>query len=239
MLILDSAGAVAALGVGTVLAGLSPNSRIFGPVVRRGPAERVLYLTFDDGPNPAATEPILEALAVPGVPAAFFMIGDFVRRFPSVAQAVAQAGYGIGNHTQRHPNLVWLRRASVEREVGEAHDAITEVTGTVPTMFRAPYGRYTPAVHRSARRRGYRIFGWWVSARDFERPGSEVIRQRIRAHLRPGAIVLLHDGDGTDAFGDRRQTAAALPGILRDAKDAGYSFRALSELARVLPRVHG
>jgi peptidoglycan/xylan/chitin deacetylase (PgdA/CDA1 family) len=239
MLILDSAGAVAALGVGTAIAGLSPNSRIFGPVVRRGPAERVLYLTFDDGPNPGTTEPILEALAVAGAPAAFFMIGGFVRRFPAVAQAVVQAGYGVGNHTQRHPNLVWLSRASVEREIGEAHEAITEVTGTVPTMFRAPYGRYTPAVHRSARRRQYRSFGWWVSARDFERPGPAVIRQRVRARLRPGAIVLLHDGDRTDPFGDRRQTAAALPGILLDAKDAGYSFRALSELPRVLPAIHG
>jgi peptidoglycan/xylan/chitin deacetylase (PgdA/CDA1 family) len=55
----------------------------------------------------------------------------------------------------------------------------------------------------------------------------------------PGAIVLLHDGDRTDPFGDRRQTAATLPGILGDAKDAGYSFRALSELPRVLPTVHG
>jgi peptidoglycan/xylan/chitin deacetylase (PgdA/CDA1 family) len=227
--------ALAACGVGTILGGLRPNSAIFGPVMRRGPAEPALYLTFDDGPSPGATAPILAALADAGAPACFFMIGDRVCQFPSTARDVAVAGHAIGNHTQRHPNLVWLTPPAVERGLGEAHNCIAEVTGTVPAMFRAPYGRHTPAVHRWARRHRYGVIGWWASGRDFERPGPEAIRRRIRRRLCPGAIILLHDGDYADPSGDRRQTVAALPGIIRDARDAGYAFRALPQPAESAP----
>src|SRR5205823_4742982 len=77
-----------------------PNSPLFGRAVGRGPTrERVAYLTFDDGPNPGATEPILETLAASDVPAAFFLVGEHVRRFPKVARRVAAAGHEVGNHT--------------------------------------------------------------------------------------------------------------------------------------------
>src|SRR5207248_11104252 len=83
-----------------------PNSPLFGRVIGRGSrAGRVTYLTFDDGPNPRATEPILETLAAEGIPAAFFLVGEHVRRFPQVARRVARAGHEIGNHTLRHRKL--------------------------------------------------------------------------------------------------------------------------------------
>jgi peptidoglycan/xylan/chitin deacetylase (PgdA/CDA1 family) len=81
-----------------------------------------------------------------------------------------------------------------------------------------------------ARRFGYTVFGWTFGVFDTARPGAEEIRRRVRVRLRPGAIVLLHDGDGYDPAGDRMQTAEALPGIIRDAREAGYEFGALSEL---------
>src|SRR2546426_1541320 len=80
-----------------------PNSPLFGRAIGRGPRrERVAYLTFDDGPNPGATAPILETLAATGVPGAFFQVGEHVRRFPALARAVAAAGHEVGNHTLRH-----------------------------------------------------------------------------------------------------------------------------------------
>src|SRR5438034_8726780 len=83
-----------------------PNSPLFGRVIGRGPgAGRVAYLTFDDGPNPGATEPILDTLAGLGVPAGFFMVGEHVRRFPGIARRVVAAGHEVGNHTLRHPKL--------------------------------------------------------------------------------------------------------------------------------------
>jgi peptidoglycan/xylan/chitin deacetylase (PgdA/CDA1 family) len=78
----------------------------------------------------------------------------------------------------------------------------------------------------------YQVFGWSFGVWDSARPGADEIRRRVRARIRPGAIVLLHDGDGYDPTGDRRQTAEALPGIIEDARNAGYELRPLRELAR-------
>jgi chitooligosaccharide deacetylase len=85
-------------------------------------------------------------------------------------------------------------------------------------------------VHGAAARRGYTVFGWTLGVWDSACPGVEEIRRRVRAGLRPGTILLLHDGDGRDPAGDRAQTAAALPGIVRDVTDAGYALRPLAEL---------
>ncbi len=229
-MLIEAAGVLAVSGAGALLTGLRPNSSLFGPVIREGARGSFLYLTFDDGPNSEWTERILETLDTLNVPATFFMIGDAVRRLSSVARAVSEQGHDLGNHTQRHPNLVLQRSSDVQREIDDAHQSIVDETGRTPRMFRPPYGQQTPAVRRALRHLGYVTFGWRMSARDFERPGVEVIRRRLRSRLRRGAIVLLHDGDPRDLRGDRGQTASALPGIVRDAREAGFTFRPLRGL---------
>jgi len=208
-----------------------PNSRLFGRAIGWGSrGGGGLYLTFDDGPNPVATEAILDTLAAEQVPAAFFMVGEHVRRFPATARRVAQAGHEIGNHTQHHVKLHTLGPARIRSELERAHGTIAETTGRSPRAFRAPHGYRNPFVASAVRRLGYTVFGWSFGVWDSDRPPSEEIRRRVRAKLAPGAIVLLHDGDGYDPAGDRRPTAEALPGIIRDARDAGWEFRSLAEL---------
>jgi peptidoglycan/xylan/chitin deacetylase (PgdA/CDA1 family) len=221
-----------AAGLGTLAAGVYlPNFGLFGPVVGRGARSgHTLYVTFDDGPSPSATESILDTLARHEAPAAFFMVGEHVRLFPEIARRVAGAGHEVGNHTQHHRKLHRLGPRAIARELEEAHAVLIETSGRTPRTFRAPHGFRNPFVHAAARRLGYHTFGWSVGVWDTAKPGAEEIRRRVRAHLSPGAIVLLHDGDGSDPRGDRTQTAAALDGILRDARDAGYEFRPLGEL---------
>ncbi len=221
-----------ALG-GAALAGIAwgvyyPNSRLFGRAIGRG--LQGLYLTFDDGPNPAATEAILDTLAAEGAPAAFFMVGEHVQRFTATARRVAEAGHEIGNHTQHHVKLHRLGPARIWAELEQAHAIIAETTTRVPRTFRAPHGYRNPFVAHAVRRLGYSLFGWSFGVWDSDRPPPEEIRRRVRAKLAPGAIILLHDGDGYDPTGDRRPTAEALPGIIRDARAAGYEFRPLAEL---------
>jgi peptidoglycan/xylan/chitin deacetylase (PgdA/CDA1 family) len=199
-------------------------------VTGRGPRRRELYLTFDDGPNPGATPLVLETLARESVPAAFFLVGEHVRRFPAIARAVAEAGHQIGNHTMRHRKLHRLGPRAIERELREAHLAIADATGVAPRLFRAPHGYRNPFVARSARRLGYRTIGWTFGVRDSDPIPAGEIRRRVRARLRPGAIILLHDGDGYDPAGDRRATGIALADVIRDAREAGYSFRRLADL---------
>jgi peptidoglycan/xylan/chitin deacetylase (PgdA/CDA1 family) len=209
----------------------SPNSRVFGPVVGRGPRGPVAFLTFDDGPNPGVTERVLEVLDREAVPATFFMVGRHVERCRETARAVARAGHEIGNHTYSHQKLHRVGPRRVVEEIRRGHEAIAEVTGVVPRSFRAPHGYRSPFVARAIAPYRYQVFGWTFGVWDTARPGAETIRTRVRTGLRPGSILLLHDGDGYNANGDRWQTAAALQGIIADVKAAGYRLAPLAELA--------
>jgi len=203
---------------------------IFGPSIERGPRTRRVYLTFDDGPNERATPAILEILAAARVPAAFFMVGDHVRRYPTLARRVVSEGHSVGNHTHNHLKLHLASPGRIKDQLAVCHAAIEWATGRAPRSFRAPHGFRSPFLRSAARDLGYTVFGWTFGVFDTARPGVDVIRRRVRKRLRPGAIVLLHDGDGYDPEGDRMQTAVALGGIIRDARDAGYEFGSLTEL---------
>jgi peptidoglycan/xylan/chitin deacetylase (PgdA/CDA1 family) len=229
---MTATGVAAAAGV-LAYGTYAPNCQLFGRVIGHGsPQTRRVYLTFDDGPNPVATESILEALVASNVPATFFQVGAHVRRFPAVARRVAALGHEIGNHTDKHVKLHVHGLSFARHALQAAHQTLVEVTGVAPQSFRAPHGYHSPFVHWAVRELGYAMFGWSYGVWDSARPGSEVIRARVRKGLRPGAILLLHDGDGYDPLGDRTQTADALPGIVRDVRDAGYEFAPLSELRR-------
>src|SRR5438128_1579679 len=221
------AGLVGALAYGVY----EPNAPLFGRAIGRGPRDgRRCYLTFDDGPNPSATEAILDTLSARDVPAAFFLVGEHVRRHPALARRIAEAGHGLGNPTQ-HPVKLHLRGPHrIRAELATAHQTIADATGRAPRVFRAPHGYRNPFVASVVRDLGYRLFGWTFGVWDSDRPGAEEIRRRVRRKLSPGAIILLHDGDGYDPAGDRTQTAAALSGIIEDARAAGYEFRPLAEL---------
>src|SRR3989441_6200897 len=136
----------------------------------------------------------------------------------------------VGNHTHNHMKLHLATPARIRAQLDVAHAAIEWATGQTPRAFRAPHGYRSPFLRSAARDRGYTVFGWTFGVFDTARPGVDAIRRRVRKRLRPGAIVLLHDGDGYDAEGDRMQTAQALTGIIQDARDAGYDFGDLTEL---------
>ncbi|PYP14256.1 MAG: polysaccharide deacetylase family protein [Gemmatimonadetes bacterium] len=203
---------------------------IFGPSVERGPRTQRIYLTFDDGPNERATPAILATLAAERVPAAFFMVGDHVRRFPDLAKEVRWRGHMIGNHTYNHTKLHFFGPQRIRTQLKKTHDVIETATGVAPRAFRAPHGYRSPFLNSRILEMSYTVFGWTFGVFDTARPGAEVIRRRVHKRLKPGAIVLLHDGDGYDPKGDRMQTAEALPGIIEDARHAGYEFAPLSEL---------
>ena len=208
------------------------NSFIFGRVIWRGPkGKRHLYLTFDDGPHPSATSRILDVLDALRTPAAFFMVGANVEKFPELARQVTACGQTVGNHTFYHTKLHLKGPRFIFNELRRAHETITRVAGTQPRLFRPPHGYRNPFVSMAARRMSYASFGWTFGVWDTDRPGAPEIRRRVVARLRPGAIILLHDGgDPGDHGQDRSQTAEALPSIIADAGKLGYEFRSLMEL---------
>jgi len=202
----------------------------FGPSVERGPRDNRIYLTFDDGPNDGATPAILSTLATSRAPAAFIMVGEHVRRFQALAREVVAEGHLVGNHTYNHVKLTFVGRKKIRDQLGKTHDEIEQRTNVRPRAFRAPHGYRSPFLKSICMDMSYTVFGWTFGVFDTARPGVEEIRRRVRKRLRKGAIVLLHDGDGYDPEGDRLQTAQALPGIIADARNAGYEFAPLTDL---------
>jgi peptidoglycan/xylan/chitin deacetylase (PgdA/CDA1 family) len=225
-------GAGAALVGGAIHGSFHRNSFLFGkPITRVASGSKSVALTFDDGPNPDATPQILDALAARRVHATFFILGRHAERWPHLVKRVAAEGHSIGNHGYYHRKLHFKSPAYVRADLTLGTRAIEQIVGVRPRLFRAPHGFRSPWVTSIARSLGQRTVGWSFGVWDSDRPGSNVIVDRILKGARPGSILLLHDGDGYDPHGDRVQTAEAVPVIVDRLLDQGYRFDLLDSAA--------
>ena len=184
-------------------------------------------MTFDDGPNPAATPAILDALGEKGVTATFFILGRHAERWPDLVARVAREGHSIGNHGYYHRKLHFKSPAYVRDDLRLGTERIEAASGRRPTLFRAPHGFRSPWVTPIAKTLGQRTVGWSLGVWDSDRPGVDAIAERTVAGSRPGSILLLHDGDGYDPGGDRMQTARAVPIIVDRLLEQGFQFNLL------------
>jgi len=202
-----------------------------GLTVWRGDRRRTLVaITFDDGPGDD-TAAILDVLAQQGVAATFFFLGENAGRHPDLVARARGEGHAVGNHGLTHVKMHRLGAAAIERELrgGEAAlGAIATVGGR--KILRVPHGFKSITLARTARRLGYILVAWTAGVWDSDRPGAEVIASRAAAAVGPGCILLLHDGDGTNPGADRSQTAAALPAIIKNCLNAGYTFVTIPQL---------
>lgn len=201
--------------------------RFFGPVTCRGPVgAKVCALTFDDGPDASATEPLLALLRREDIQAAFFCIGSRVRERPDLARRVVKEGHLLENHTYHH--WWWtnfLPTATLLKEVSSAQDAIRSATGVSPRYFRPPIGLMNPAVPRVTHRLGLHCVGWDVRSLDRGRIGTARVVRRIRRGLHEGSIVLLHDG-GVDP----QRLLYIVEQTIIFARSQGYRFVRLDQL---------
>ncbi|HET7456088.1 MAG TPA: polysaccharide deacetylase family protein [Gemmatimonadaceae bacterium] len=216
---------------GAVHGAFHRNSPVFGRVLSELPEPAggapTVALTFDDGPNPEATPRILDALGEAGVPATFFVLGRHAERWPElVARAVAE-GHEVANHGYFHRKLHDRSPGYVRRDLSLGTTALDRAAGVRARFFRAPHGFRSPWVTSIARSLGQRTVGWTLGVWDSARPGVDAIVRRTVDGARARAILLLHDGDGYDPAGDRLQTAAALPRIVAELRDRGFTFAAL------------
>jgi peptidoglycan/xylan/chitin deacetylase (PgdA/CDA1 family) len=191
-----------------------------GPVYYINDGPMTVALTIDDGPSPVYTPQVLRVLAQHGVTATFSMVGQNVGRYPWVARDVAAAGHAIANHTWSHANLAVLPAVAVGDQIARATGAIQAATGQSPTLFRAPYGAWSPGLLDYCAAQGLTPLDWSVDPRDWARPGVAAIAADILRTTRAGSIILEHDGGG-----DRSQTVAALKIVLPRLLDEGFRFR--------------
>jgi peptidoglycan-N-acetylglucosamine deacetylase len=217
------APALGALVAGAVAHGaFYPNSFVFGSVISRVPSDRPLVaLTFDDGPNPDATPAILDALGARGVRGSFFILGRHAERWPQLVERIAAEGHAVCNHGYHHRKLHLKSPGYVRDDLQLGTRAIVAACGVRPAFFRAPHGFRSPWVTSIARSLGQRTVGWSRGVWDSSLPGVDAIVERAVRAARPGAILLLHDGDGYNPEGNRMQTARAVPVIVDRIREAG------------------
>jgi peptidoglycan-N-acetylglucosamine deacetylase len=179
-------------------------------------------LTFDDGPHAEGTPAVLEILSRENVKATFFLVGEQIRRNPSIPRTILEAGHEIGLHCDRHRNLLRLAPRQVREDIARAEDAIGSATGRATGLYRPPYGVLNAAALRLARDRGWRTLLWSHWGRDWERRASaESISKRVTDGAGEGSVLLLHDADDYSASGSWRRTAAALPRVIETMRERG------------------
>ncbi len=194
--------------------------RMFVDAVTRGPAgSRGVAITFDDGPDPATTPAVLDALDAVGAKATFFVIGKKAEAHPAVVREILRRGHAVGLHSYAHDRLFSLRseravRADLERGIA----ALAAVTGVVPRLFRPPIGHTNPTIARVVDELDLVVVGWSVSARDGTRAArAPAVVARVASRLTGGDIVLMHDAAER---GDHAPTAAeTLPAIVEAARE--------------------
>ncbi len=191
--------------------------------VRRGPASgRRVALTFDDGPGPLTTQ-FLRILERERVPATFFVVGRNIAGREATLRRILAGGSTLGNHSLTHASLAAGDEAAAA-ELRATQAVIREVTGFTPCLMRPPYGLSSRRLVAAADAQSLTSVLWSVYPQDTRDSGSRRIRERVLSRVRPGSIVLAHDG------GPRRQTLAALPGIIRALKARGYRFVTVTDL---------
>ena len=198
-----------------------------GHTVCRGPTDaKILALTFDDGPSSPYTGQVLDILKSRGIPATFFVLGKNVQKYPELVDRMIREGYVIGNHTFDHEPLIFMNEAKIESELDRWETAMAPhapFSKSPLRLFRAPHGWKNPLYDGILRKRNYQRIGWTMGVWDTDRPGKDVILQRLLGRVRNGSIILLHDGSA-DEGADRSQTVEALPGFIDDCLRDGYRF---------------
>jgi peptidoglycan/xylan/chitin deacetylase (PgdA/CDA1 family) len=186
-------------------------------------SEKLVCLTFDDGPDPSATPEILEILEKNKIQATFFVIGQKAEQHPELLKLIEQKGHLIGNHSFSHAFFFDLfGRKKMEQDLLKAEDIIQNITGKKTGYFRPPYGVTNPVLAKVVNNLGYKVIGWSVRSLDTVKKNENEIISRIKKGLHPGAVILMHD--------DREITAKVLERVILMVKEDGYRFVGLKEM---------
>jgi peptidoglycan/xylan/chitin deacetylase (PgdA/CDA1 family) len=181
--------------------------------------DKVVALSFDDGPDPTYTPQVLSILQQFGIKATFCVIGRWARQHPELIRAIRDQGHLLCDHTESHPHLERVPVGQLDGQIAGPAAYCQLITGQRVAFVRPPYGTTNQAVIDTAHNQGLRILEWSVDPKDYTKPPADVIVARVMGAVRPGGIVLMHDGGG-----DRSQTVAALPVIITQLQAQGYGF---------------
>jgi len=203
-----------------------------GTIFRVSGNDKVVALTFDDGPSPAWTPLILDELKKANIKATFFMLGQHVEKYPEVARRVAQEGHEIGNHTYDHHVLIYYKPEEIVKEVKSAEKIIFETTGVLTKYIRPPKAWITAKERKMIEKLGYKVVLWSLNSKDWVNFDAKYIVRYIAHRVKSGDIILFHDSGGVFRIegGDRSETVKSIALLAEALNQKGYKFVTLTEL---------
>ena len=199
-------------------------------VVHLNTNQRIVALTYDDGPNPPYTERLLDVLAKHNVKATFFMIGNRVEKHPETVNRIIAEDHQIGNHSYSHPLLGFLPPAYVQRQIERTDNLLQRFSVTNEILFRAPVlTRFLPVAYVLAKADrthiSCNVWSW-----DWTTQNPDKITETVLRKTEPGSIIVLHDGKAENKEADRSGTVEATDRIITALKQDGYQFVRLSDV---------
>jgi peptidoglycan-N-acetylglucosamine deacetylase len=213
-----------------------PASPVFGKVYYKSiTPNKVIALTFDDGPNEPYTTEVLDILNEYNVRATFFLVGYNVKLYPQVAQRMLKDEDVIANHTYSH-NANHALTFDSPKDIALAQQTIISTTGVSPHLFRGPHGKKTPWELEAIKKEGLVDVFWSISTSELGGRSAEWEADDIIKKARPGGIILLHDGYGTEHNtnnANKSHTVEMLPDIIRSLRAEGYRFVTVPELLNI------
>ena len=199
--------------------------------------EKVIALTFDDGPDEDFTPQILDILKKHNVKATFFVVGEKVGWHPDILKKEFEDGHEIGNHTFTHINVSKRGYADIDKEITDTQKAIKNVIGEEPRIFRPPYRAISKEMCSIVKDKDMNIVLWSnLDPRDWSNPGVYYIVDTITSKVQNGNIILLHDYN--NLRNSKSQTIQALDVIIPKLKEMGYKFVTVSEIIEELDKNH-
>jgi len=218
-------------GAGLTLSAVLPDNHVYGPVFAEVQTkQKIVALTFDDGPYPPYTEQILDILKERNIQTTFFLVGGNAAKNPQLVQRMVSEGHQIGNHTYNHVDLLKLDRLAAADEIDRTSAVLQAQTGFRPQVVRPPHGFRDPAVMDMLAGRGLKVVEWSVMSKDWTNPGVQAVVRRTVDKVQNGSVILLHDGDGIACKADRSQTVAATRQIIDELQAKGYRFVTVNEI---------
>ena len=184
--------------------------------------EKIASISFDAAWGNEDTEQLIKILGEFDVKATFFVVGEWVDKYPESVKALSDAGHEIMNHSNTHPHMTKLSNEKMKEELTECNNKIEAVTGVKPTLFRAPYGDYNNEVIQTIRECGCYTIQWDVDSLDWKDLSAGEITKRVTERLAPGSIVLFHNA--------AKNTPEELPQILTKVREEGYTLVPISQL---------
>jgi polysaccharide deacetylase family sporulation protein PdaB len=184
--------------------------------------DRACALSFDAAWGNEDTRTLIDVLGRYGVKATFFVVGQWVDKYPESVRALAEAGHEVMNHSDDHAHFTKLSEAEIAENVNACSDKLEAVTGVRPTLFRAPYGEYDDRVIAAVEGLGLQTVQWDVDSLDWKELSAAEITERVLKRVSPGSIVLFHNA--------AKHTPEALPGVIEALIRDGYTILPVSEL---------